>query len=245
MVSPKPWTPEAILQLLVGVFACVSLGVLLVALAIPGGQAAQGEWKMAGLLINSACLQGGGIILFRYFLKQHSIGWKEAFGFNSPGLAKVPVLAVLATIASVPMAWFLNDVSRSLMTYLNTEPETQQAVQALQSAQSPREQLYFGFVAILFAPLIEEILFRGIIYPYIKQIGYPRVALWGTSFAFALVHFNVASFIPLACFAVVLTALYEQTNNLLTPILTHSLFNITNFLWLVNEPEINQIIYGQ
>jgi membrane protease YdiL (CAAX protease family) len=88
-------------------------------------------------------------------------------------------------------------------------------------------------LAVLLVPPAEEILFRGILYPWIKQAGYPRLALWGTALVFAGVHFNLVSFLPLAAFALVLAALYERTNNLLAPITAHALFNTLNFLLLL------------
>jgi hypothetical protein len=63
----------------------------------------------------------------------------------------------------------------------------------------------------------------------VKQAGFPRLALWGTSLLFAVVHWNVATFVPLLLLAVVLTLLYEKTNNLLAPIAAHALFNALNF----------------
>jgi membrane protease YdiL (CAAX protease family) len=79
----------------------------------------------------------------------------------------------------------------------------------------------------------EEVLFRGILYPAIKQAGHPRVALWGTALLFAAVHMNLVTFLPLAVLALVLTALYERTNNLLAPITAHVLFNALNFVTLL------------
>jgi membrane protease YdiL (CAAX protease family) len=87
--------------------------------------------------------------------------------------------------------------------------------------------------AVLLAPLAEEVLFRGILYPAIKQAGHPRLALWGTALLFAAVHLNVATFVPLTVLALVLTALYEWTNNLLAPIAAHVLFNAFNVVLLV------------
>jgi membrane protease YdiL (CAAX protease family) len=42
-------------------------------------------------------------------------------------------------------------------------------------------------------------------------------------------------FLPLTLLALALTWLYERTNNLLAPILAHSLFNGVNFLLFIIE----------
>ena len=84
------------------------------------------------------------------------------------------------------------------------------------------------------------IFFRGILYPAIKQSGWPQLALWGTSLFFALTHANVATFLPLTFFAMLLVFLYERTGNLLAPILTHSLFNAANYCALVFQRELRE-----
>jgi len=85
-------------------------------------------------------------------------------------------------------------------------------------------------VAIGIAPVAEELLFRGILYPAIKQAGFPGVALWGTSLLFAAIHVNLGIFVPLLLLALVLAQLYERTGNLLAPITAHALFNAFNFV---------------
>jgi uncharacterized protein len=94
-----------------------------------------------------------------------------------------------------------------------------------------------GFAAILIVPWAEEMLFRGILYPAVKQWGFPRLACWGTSMAFGAIHFNLVTFLPLTLLALVLVRLYERTGNLLAPITAHSLFNAVNFALLYLVPD--------
>ena len=58
-------------------------------------------------------------------------------------------------------------------------------------------KILFGLLTIVLAPIAEEALFRGILYPSIKQTGHPRWALWGTSLLFGIMHFNMATLVPL------------------------------------------------
>ena len=92
-----------------------------------------------------------------------------------------------------------------------------------------------ALMAVAVAPVAEETLFRGILYPAIKAAGYPRLALWGTSILFGASHVNLVTFLPLTFLALALTWLYEKTDNLTAPILAHSLFNTANFFQLVIE----------
>jgi membrane protease YdiL (CAAX protease family) len=50
----------------------------------------------------------------------------------------------------------------------------------------------------------------------------------------------LTSFLPLLFFAVVLTLLYERTNVLLAPIISHAFFNAVNFGLLLLQPELLQ-----
>jgi len=83
------------------------------------------------------------------------------------------------------------------------------------------------------APVAEEILFRGILYPFFKRDAGALRACLLVSMLFGAVHFTLMAFVPLTFLAIALTWLYERTNNLIAPILVHSLFNLTNFFWLV------------
>ena len=89
-------------------------------------------------------------------------------------------------------------------------------------------------------PPAEEMLFRGILYPWVKQRGYPRLALFGTSIAFAAIHMNLSIFISLTLLALVLVWLYERTRNLLAPITAHACFNAVNFAILYASPWLEQ-----
>ena len=92
--------------------------------------------------------------------------------------------------------------------------------------------MVLGIITIGLAPFAEEVLFRGILYPWIKQLGFPRLALWSTSLLFAAIHLSPVSFVPLAALALGLAILYERTNNLLASIAAHALFNGFNFTLL-------------
>jgi membrane protease YdiL (CAAX protease family) len=120
-------------------------------------------------------------------------------------------------------AWVLNHMPAVM------KPEEQRAVQVLRSAASWGGRGMLGLITILLVPVAEEVFFRGILYTVTKQAGFHRLALWGTAGFFALIHFNLATFVPLMALALVLTILYERTENLLAPIAAHSLFNALNF----------------
>jgi membrane protease YdiL (CAAX protease family) len=169
------------------------------------------------------------------FLREHQTSWAEGFGFSNQRRQAV-LLGMLAAVIFLPVGWGLQQASALVMTHLphfKLEPQEQLPVHALRVSMSWGGRVAMAVAAVLLAPLAEEVLFRGILYPAIKQAGHPRLALWGTALLFAAVHLNVATFVPLTVLALVLTALYEWTNNLLAPIAAHVLFNAFNVVLLV------------
>jgi membrane protease YdiL (CAAX protease family) len=179
--------------------------------------------------------QGAVLVLAARFLREHQTGWAEGFGFLNQRRQAV-LLGLLAAVIFLPLGWGLQQASTLVMTHLphwKIEPQEQLPIRALRVSLSWGGRLTLGAAAVLLAPVAEEVLFRGILYPAIKQMGHPRLALWGTALLFAAVHMNVVTFVPLTVLALVLTALYERTNNLLAPITAHVLFNALNFAALL------------
>jgi membrane protease YdiL (CAAX protease family) len=236
VLSEKPWQVEHLLRLLAGLLASMSVGVLL----------AQGlQWWFPGIRQNKMALFFLGTVTFHlvtlglveWFLKAHSISWKEAFGFNRPKLSRALLLGIGGGLIILPIALALGHLSGRLMEAARWKVEVQPAVEALQTSVTLGERVYFGCVAIFVAPFVEEIIFRGILYPFIKQAGRPQLALWLTSIVFALSHANIPTLVPLIAIGLFLALLYERADNLLAPIAAHSVFNAANFFLLVNTME--------
>jgi membrane protease YdiL (CAAX protease family) len=232
----RPWKMETFTRQFFGLLVCVYSGFFLTwgAMHVLGkaGDSENSIWKLVLAVLS---IQGAGLVLIFRFVREHGIGWAEAFGFKREWKRAV-LLGILATFVIILIVWALQWGFLRIMDYFRIESPEQTAVQVLREAESWTSRLVLGVCTILLVPPAEEMLFRGILYPAIKQTGYPRLALWGTSLAFAAVHFNLAIFVPLTVLALVLTWLYERTNNLLAPIAAHSVFNTLNLVMLYASP---------
>lgn len=235
MLPEKTWKTESVLRLLLGIFSTLCIGVVLAGVVVklnPGWPDATA--KLVSMIIITLSFQGAALLWIRNFLGQEKISWRDAFGLNFGSPWRVIVLGIFAAIMVLPVAWSLQKLAAWLMTSSSLHPEPQQVVQELQkSGVSPGQHIYLAIVALVGAPIAEEMLFRGIIYPTIKQAGYPKLALWGTSILFSLTHQNMPAFLALVFFAIILTLLYEETGNLLAPMVAHSFFNAANFVLLL------------
>lgn len=79
--------------------------------------------------------------------------------------------------------------------------------------------------AVIVAPVVEEIIFRGLLYPALRRIRGPRFALVVTSVLFGLIHWPPVVWAPLAVLGVFLGWLVDSTGSLLPCIVAHMAFN--------------------
>jgi membrane protease YdiL (CAAX protease family) len=241
MLSHKPWSGSEVFRLFLGVFATFCLGnVIAGALYHFKLGMSEDTRRMLGMIVSLLFLQAAAVIWVAYFLRESKMTWKQAFGFGRKGSGFAIGIGVLAGMLVLPITQELILVSEWIMLHLNVHPEAQAVVQELQKPHVPTAQRTFiALLAIVTAPVVEETLFRGLLYPTVKQAGFPRLAFLGTSILFAAFHMSMVTFIPLTVFAMVLILLYESTDNLLAPIAAHATFNFANFLLLLFQDVLN------
>jgi len=86
-------------------------------------------------------------------------------------------------------------------------------------------------MAVAVAPLVEELLFRGLLQSTIRSfVDRPWVAITLTSTLFAMVHQNVEHWPALFVLGAGMGHAYERSGSLWQPILIHALFNGTTVL---------------
>jgi membrane protease YdiL (CAAX protease family) len=173
--------------------------------------------------------------LIIYFLKQHAINWRDAFGLRNANLTKSLLLAAGVLALVLPVVLGLEQVSVLVLEKIGCAPEDQRAVELIVNAKSTWLRGYLAFFAMVLAPVSEEFMFRGVLFPFVKQLGYPKLAWFGVSFLFAIIHVNAPTLVPLFVLALVLTWLYQKTDCLLAPIAAHSLFNTANLVILYTQ----------
>lgn len=79
-----------------------------------------------------------------------------------------------------------------------------------------------GITGATLAPVVEELVFRGVLFrAWSVRFGY-RGALIGTSLLFGVLHHDM---IGSVIFGMVMVVLYQRTGSLAVPIVTHALYN--------------------
>lgn len=233
MLSSKPWRAEAVIQLVAGVFACLFFGVIAAGLLQKAGVAGfQTADSFGGVLLATLSFQGAIWILLFVFLKAHDVDWRDAFGFRHANLKKSLLLAAGVLALALPVVLGLQHLSALALEKAGWPPEDQRAIELFTNTKSWWLRGYLVVFALVIAPVAEEFIFRGVLFPFVRQLGRPMLAWLGVSLLFALIHVNAPTLLPLVVLALVFTWLYEKTGCLLAPIAAHSLFNAANLVIL-------------
>jgi len=98
------------------------------------------------------------------------------------------------------------------------------------SAEGARELVV---LAIIVAPLLEEIIFRGFFWAGLRRTRGPRFALVFTAVLFGIVHLDPpAAVLPMMAFGYFLGVLMERTGSLVACFVAHAAFNTLSIVTL-------------
>lgn len=135
--------------------------------------------------------------------------------------ALAAAVLLLVTAGAMVLLLYLIEVN-----YIGVSNNEQNSIKVLRAASSwDRWALIFS--AAIVAPISEEIIFRGYLYPLIKRFFGASIGILLIAALFAASHLHGPTLAPLFIFGVCLALAYETTGSLLVPILMHFLFNST------------------
>lgn len=125
-----------------------------------------------------------------------------------------------AVVASVLAAQAFNSaVSR-------TPGEAQQALELFMTDDGLPTKLILVTAVALFAPIFEEVLFRGFLYRNLRDLVPPPMAMLLSGLLFAFCHLDLSLLLPLTAIGICLAFLYERSGSLLVPIVVHGAWNL-------------------
>jgi membrane protease YdiL (CAAX protease family) len=78
---------------------------------------------------------------------------------------------------------------------------------------------------VIFAPLAEELFFRGIVFNAWEREYGTRRAVYGSAGLFALIHGSIFALVPILALGIVLASVYRRTRSLPATIALHATFN--------------------
>jgi len=151
-----------------------------------------------------------------------------ALGLRAPSLRDVLGtwrIIVVGAVAYVAVAMASVQVAEAL----EMEWQIQRVARVVQAARSPAELALAVLVAVLVAPLAEEIVFRSAFYLPLRALLGPVSAALIVSVVFSAAHVYPWGAANLVVLSLILIALFERTGSLWAPIAAHVLYNAANF----------------
>jgi membrane protease YdiL (CAAX protease family) len=185
-------------------------------------------------IINSAAFQLGLLIgpaVLPLKLHHHPL---------SPTIRPSVALSGLTTfLIALPIVTIVNIAWQALLELCGLPAQQQDLLRMFNEAKQPAVIGVMIALAVLIAPITEELLFRATFFRYLRTRVPRAIALWFPGVIFAALHVSwgtldgLASFVPLIVLAVIFSIAFERTGEIGTAMLAHSLFNLHTVILLL------------
>ena len=159
----------------------------------------------------------------------------EVFGLSLRMFPKAAATGLLWLVVTYPLILATQFLVQKVM---GSADESQVIVRYFLEHPDLKHRAAIILMAVVVAPVAEEVMFRGYLYGVIRRYGGRIPAIVVSSLLFAAIHVHLPSFPGLALLAVTLCLLHELTGSLWATITMHSLFNASTIAMLIFWPEM-------
>jgi membrane protease YdiL (CAAX protease family) len=157
----------------------------------------------------------------------------QTLGLASDRVIPLLGLSVLFYFAMLPVIGFCNFLYQLLLQMLGISITMQDVLALFLGPMSLGLRILILFAAIIGAPVYEEIVFRGLIFPWaVRRAGFWPATV-AVSLFFAILHLHVPSMLPLFLLSVMFCIAYTRTRSLWVPIGMHACFNAVSVLLMM------------
>jgi membrane protease YdiL (CAAX protease family) len=227
--SMPPYLPLVLLMLW---FGAVSTAVVLVQKLTPGLQ----DWQK--IFRDNLVLSIGAVVTMAammFLAHVHFARRLKGFGLNVRTIVKDFFMAIVNLLTAWPLMMAAITMTIFVAELISgREYQMQQHQQLEMITEYPQLPLriMIVFVAVVIAPLLEEMLFRGFIQTAIRSFFNIRNSAWpaiaASSVFFAIMHENPGHWPALFVLGVCLGYSYEKSGSLFRPIFIHLFFNVSS-----------------
>lgn len=202
-------------------YVILPLGIMLV-----GGQIL-GEDARVQLLISLASMAVLLVALLGILslkLRPYFLGWRRTINFEQP-LGKLAGLGIVGACMNL-IPFIIGAAISSVLAQFLPEPH-HPASQILQSGPGPLEISLVFASACIFAPILEEVVFRGLIGPALaRKLNSPALGILISAALFASIHpQGIAGWPPLFALGAMFGLTSYYTRSLVPGIIMHALHN--------------------
>lgn len=180
-------------------------------------------------LVTLSRLLANGIV-FTALLHWKNLDYRDLFHSSRSATAATMVVIVPLVLLATPCLFLLMGlVNRLLLAEFPMRAGMENEISSWLSAGLPQILLI-----CVIAPVVEEMLFRGIILRSFLQQYERRYAILGSAVVFGFYHMNIYQLVGASMFGIVAGWLYERTRSLIPGIAMHAAVNTSVMLMAAN-----------
>ena len=223
-LKTRAWSPLdalGILAVLLGINLTLSLGYSVLQPLFHWRDWSEQAW----LVIQSIAFHWMGFLLMILWAQQRGFDLHAAFSLPRHRTRESLVKGLGFLTGAMPVVILSHVVFFIALVLAGIPIEAQDVTRVIAATDHWVAKGYFVLLGVVIAPIVEEMLFRGILLPALASVVHPVLAMVGTSLLFALFHANLLSFAVLFMLSMALSCAMIQTRNLGVSIVMHALFN--------------------
>ncbi len=153
--------------------------------------------------------------------------WNEA-NIRKVQFAALPAAMAFGVCLQVATTFLIAYLSALFPAVADSAAQSSDSYDVMFQSSSVLSQVVFSAVL---TPVLEELLFRGLIYTRMKKAMPTVVAMILSAVAFGAAHTGVVQFLYAGLLGLLMAVLYEKYNSLWVPIFMHAGFNATNYIY--------------
>ncbi|QHE50861.1 CPBP family intramembrane glutamic endopeptidase [Pontibacillus sp. HMF3514] len=165
-----------------------------------------------------------GLVLILFILKPDMKKTSLREGSSTGNLILWSFLGILLAYAGQIVAGLIE-------LALGIQPESQNTQNLMEIAKATPA---FIIIIALIAPILEEIIFRKIIFGSLYKVTNFWIAVFSSSLIFAFVHWDFEHILKYSAMGFVFAFLYVKTKRIIVPIIAHMMMNLIVVLIQLN-----------
>lgn len=219
IAGPWQWEDGSILFLsLLGII----LGMSILTKWLPEGIAESEIFIFCQLLI----LHLTGLSILFTIARSKGIRMSSAWGITRKNILRDLKNGAVCYFALMPPLSFISYIYLRILESTSVEISLQPQLEYLTNPIYPWWiHVTLVIMAVLVAPAVEEMIFRGLLLPVIMRNARTWLSVGLVSVLFASVHGHLPALVPIFVLAVALSMGYILSGSLLVPVVTHAIFN--------------------
>ncbi|MEX2607406.1 MAG: type II CAAX endopeptidase family protein [Kiritimatiellia bacterium] len=187
------------------------------------------------ILISIAVFQGLLSLILFVHLQAAGLNIPEVLGMESPFQLRDAVWGLMAYCMALPLVVLSSLFTKALFDSLKLDLSLQPMIEQISELNGWMNWLSLFLLVGFIGPLLEEVIFRGVLFPWLVQKTGALPGLILQAAVFALIHQHAASVLALFSLAILLGLSYMYTRRLMTCVWAHVFFNSMTLVYTLVE----------